>query len=534
MIPMTAPASADHSTKLMARKPHPINSDQMEIRPLFDPSKMAPPAAPPPAPTGEPGGGNRPVSVSALCRRIDTVLKDAWPGAVRVRGEIGSLTDRTHWYFSLKDDDATISCVMYASRAAKVGFTPRAGDEVIATGRLGHFPRQGRTQLYVDSIEAVGEGALEAQLRRLVEECRVLGWLEPARKRALPVFPRRLAVITSRTGAALQDVIDTLKRRCPAIEIVVVDTLVQGEKAAPMVARTIRSIGNRHEKLGIDAIICTRGGGSMEDLWCFNDRGVAEAIVGCPVPIVCAIGHETDTTLAELVADARAATPTQAAMLCSPDSVALHDQIDNAAARLLTALQRSARLEHERHTNRAARLRRAVSGRMHSRALRLERLSSRLARVRPEAVYAQRRARLDQLDAALARAIQKRLDRFDPDRAQQQLEHAVVGFVNDARSRLDALDRELTIASPISVLERGYTVTTKPDGSLVRSSDDANAGEVIRTRFAAGAIESTVVGAEGTAPLPASAPLPKRRKRRQSHDPAQRHLFGPDSGTVEP
>jgi exodeoxyribonuclease VII large subunit len=515
----------------MPRKPHKISKKPMETRPLFDPSMMAPP---PPEPSEQSGSGDRPISVSALCRRIDTVLKDAWPRSIRVRGELGSFTDRTHWYFSLKDDDATLSCVMYATRAARAGFRPSPGDEVIATGRLGHFPRQGRTQLYVDALEPVGEGALEAQLRRLVEECRALGWLDPGRKRPLPIFPRRLAIITSRTGAALQDVIDTLKRRCPAIEIAIADTLVQGERAAPMIARTIRSIGADHESLGIDAIICTRGGGSMEDLWCFNDRAVAEAIVRCPVPIVCAIGHETDTTLAELVADARAATPTQAAMLCSPDARALHDQLDSAHARLVASLTRAARLARERHDNRRSRLHSAVLARAHSRSLRLERLALRLARVRPEAVYAQRRTRLDRLHAALSRSVQARLDRFDPGQASQRLRRAVGTAAADARARLDALERELTIAGPISVLRRGYTVTTRSDGALLRSAGDATPGETIRTRFAASAIESTVIGPDGAGPLPPTPPMPQRRRRPATGDPAQRRLFDPDSGTVDP
>jgi len=510
----------------------------METRPLFDPSKMAPP----PSPSGAaPNGGDRPVTVSALCRRIDTVLKDAWPKSIRVKGELGSFTDRTHWYFSLKDDEATLSCVMYASRAAKVRFDPAPGDEVIATGRIGHFPRQGRTQLYVDALEPVGEGALEAQLRRLVEECRALGWLDPARKRALPVFPRRIAVITSRTGAALQDVIDTCRRRCPATEIAIADTLVQGERAAPMIARTIRRLGADHERLGIDAIICTRGGGSMEDLWCFNDRAVADAIVHCPVPIVCAIGHETDTTLAELVADARAATPTQAAMLLTPDAQALLDQLVAAHARLASSLQRAAKLERERHDARHRRLHRAAQGVTRTQSLRMERLSSRLARVRPEAVYAKRRSRLDQLQAALAGAARARLTRFDPELATQRLRRAVRELTADARQRLDALDRELTIASPISVLQRGYTVTTAADGSLLRSGADAKPGQTIRTRFAADTVESTVVGAGGASPLPKAAPLPKRRKRRKAEDPAQHSLFGAqpgsggdESGTVTP
>ena len=272
----------------------------------------------------------------------------------------------------------------------------------------------------------------------------------------------------------------------------------------------------------------------MEDLWCFNDRAVAEAIVQCPVPIVCAIGHETDTTLAELVADARAATPTQAAMLLSPDARALHDQLDSAQSRLTSSLTRAARFERERHINRHRRLHRAAVGRTHTGSLRLERLTTRLARVRPEAVYAQRRSRLDNLDGALTRAVQGRLDWFRPDQATQRLRLAITDFTGDVRAHLDTLERELTIAGPISVLRRGYTVTTKADGSLLRRSDETAPGELIRTRFTEGAIESTVVGVDGASPLPPPASLPTRPKRRMRHDPSQHILFDPNSGTVDP
>ncbi|MEC9374202.1 MAG: exodeoxyribonuclease VII large subunit, partial [Planctomycetota bacterium] len=429
----------------------------------------------------------------------------------------------------LKDDDAVISCVMFASAARKVGFRPENGLEVVAVGRVEHFPRQGRTQLYVEALEPVGAGALELRFRALCNEIRALGWFDDARKRPIPLFPRRIAVVTSRTGAALQDVLDTMRRRCPAVEILLVDVRVQGESAAPQIARAINHLSAHSESLGLDALLVTRGGGSMEDLWAFNERIVAESIVRSRIPVVAAIGHETDTTIAELVADLRAATPTQAAMRLAPDSAALNEQLNQYAGRLAYTLTR--RLQHDRevlrgiarsrvfadplwsilrfreHTqSRAHRLHTAAARRLHAASLRIERLASRLAARRPEAVYAARRSTLHELEGRLSRAVGARLAAFDTDDAHKRLTRAWRIASASRAQRLEALNRALAIAGPDSVLRRGYSITLRDDGVVVRAPSDVRDGDLIRTRLAEGDFASRV---ESDQP----APRPRRRSR---------------------
>lgn len=486
-------------------------------RPLFDPSRAAGAERPPAR------SEDRPLRVGELCELIGRALREGTPRTVRVVGEISGFTDRTHWYFSLKDDAGVVGCVMFAREASRAGFRPENGQEVVASGRVDFYARQGRTQVYVQRLEPVGAGALELAFRRLCEEIRALGWFEEARKRPLPAFPRRVAIVTSRTGAALQDALDTLRRRAPFIDIVLLDTRVQGEAAAPEIARAIDAVGRRAGRLGIDALLLTRGGGSMEDLWAFNEKVVAEAIVRCPVPVVAAIGHETDTTIAELVADVRAATPTQAVMRISPDRDALVEQIDRAADRLRISLQRLAAHERqrlraasrhpiftnpagalrparERLSTRAGALRAALRERVGSQRLRLERLTVRLARVRPEAVQAVRSERLDTARRSLRRA------------AGEAIAHRT--------ARLDALERALRISGPPSVLRRGYSVTLREGGGVVLRAEDVRPGERLRTRLRDGQVRSIVASEEE------SPPAPKRRRRTRPDDSDQFDLFG--------
>ncbi|MHC4142614.1 MAG: exodeoxyribonuclease VII large subunit, partial [Planctomycetota bacterium] len=232
------------------------------------------------------------------------------------------------------------------STARSFGFEPEDGTEVIATGHLSHYGPQGRTQLYVDRLEPVGAGALEIRFRALCKELRGLGYFDQDRKKPLPALPRRIAVITSATGAALQDVIATASNRLPAVGFVLIDVRVQGEGAAEQVAAAMRMADDRRFELGIDAILVTRGGGSAEDLWAFNERIVADAAYACELPLVAAIGHESDTTVIELVADVRAATPTQAVVRLVPARTQLQEQVAHLQDRLRFLLGRH--LERQR------------------------------------------------------------------------------------------------------------------------------------------------------------------------------------------
>ena len=514
----------------------------------FDPDKMVGPARP------DAGAErDRAVSVSDLARLISGALAESMPRRVRVRGEISGFNDRTHWYFSLKDESAVVSCVMFASAAAKAGFRPEHGAAVLAEGRVEFYAKQGRTQLYVDRLEPVGEGALEARFRALCDELRAAGWFDAERKRPVPAFPRRVAVLTSRTSAAWQDVLDTARRRCPAVELALVDVLVQGEGAAPGIASALGWVGREAERLGIDALLLTRGGGSLEDLWAFNDRGLAEAIVRSPVPVVAAVGHESDTTIAELVADLRCATPTQAAMALTPDAGALAEQTEQSGRRLELLLARaleraSQRLDaaarrpafadptrlvsvpRERLAGSARAGRAGLRHRLDRARLRLERAGAGLARARPEAVFAARAAALGTLEHALARSMRARLRAFDADHAKRRLARAARSSVEARAERLDALQRELIVIGPAHVLSRGYSVTTDADGRVVRSTGDAAPGQRVRTLVADGTFESVVEGDAPGAPVtgtPAPAPprTRRRRKPRPGDDPGQMGLF---------
>ncbi len=444
---------------------------------------------------------DEPVAVSDLAARIQGVLARGFPRHVLVVGEVSGFRDRTHWYFDLKDSSAVVSCVMFASHARRAEFRPQDGQEVVCRGRVDFWPRGGRLSLQVDQIRPVGQGALELAFRRLCEELRAKGWFDESRKRPIPSFARRIAVVTSRSGAALQDVIDTTRRRCPSVELLVVDARVQGEQAAPELVRTLRALGTRAAQLGIDAILVTRGGGSREDLWCFNDRELARAIMESPVPVVCAIGHESDTTIAELVADRRCATPTQAAMALVPDAAALRRQIDAMRARM-DALVRG-RLERARErVERAASRACMRDGSGLIRVLR-ERIDQRARTLQREMVHAmsERRGRLDRLSMRLERhrpAIQHARMQERLAARRERLRRAMASVLERTRTALVAQERQIEIVAPHRVLDRGFSWTTRADGSLVRSIGDVRTGEVIQTRVRDGTIRSRVEDERGT------------------------------------
>jgi exodeoxyribonuclease VII large subunit len=447
----------------------------------------------PPPPT-EATESSRPasnaLSVSEAAELIKSVLAEHVPSRVRIVGEVSNLSDRQHWFFSLKDSAATLRCVMFASSARRVAFPVRNGMQVVATGRLDFFPGQGHVQLYVDALEPVGVGALELALRAMMEELRERGYFDPERKKPLPVLPRRVAVVTSRAAAALQDVINTAGRRWPGCRLFLYDVRVQGKDAAPEIAAAIASLSRDGPRLGIDAIILTRGGGSIEDLWAFNERVVADALVHCSIPVVAAIGHETDTTVAELVADVRCSTPTQAAMTLIPDAAAMQHQLDQLAYRLVLLTRRDVR-QRRQH---------------------LDALGRHPLLRSPAKALAPARDRLDRF-AAVFRTGLLRLAagrRPDLDRLDARLRTVLAASHARRRDRLDALARHLDAISPGRVLERGYSYTLGADGRVLRHVADAAPGDRITTCLADGTIKSIV---EGGPPAPPLQPLTLRTRR---------------------
>ncbi len=493
----------------------------------FDPAKMAAAKRAEQmslAPARDP---DEAISVSQLADRLDTALKGAFPQRVRVVGEVSNFHERTHWYFDLKDSGAVVNCVMFASAARKAGFVIEHGQQVVVSGRVEFYAKGGKVSFIADKIDPVGAGALDLAYRKLCDELRELGWFAAERKRPLPAFPRKIAVVTSRSAAALQDVLNTIRKRCPAVGVVLADVRVQGDGAAAEVAAAIRTISARHVDLGVDAVLVTRGGGSKEDLWTFNERIVADAIVVCVIPVVAAIGHETDTTIAELVADERCATPTQAAMRLTPDSTALLRQADSIQRRLASLVESHLRAESRRLDSLARRPALSQPGRVvtaraqeldHARrrlvsaaslvvqrtARRIAAAASRLNTMRPTTLHARIASRVENLDDRLGRAISRAMEcRAD---------------------RIDALDRQLELVAPQRVLDRGFSLTTAADGSLIRSTASVKPGQTVLTRVTDGQFESAVTG-EATPKL-ARKPGRTRRLGETSGDRNQAGLFG--------
>ncbi len=444
--------------------------------------------------------GDQAISVSQLATKIDHAIKGGLPGQFAVVGEISSLSHRTHYYFSLKDEQAVIGAVVFASAARRMAYTPHHGDSVIAKGRIEFYAPSGRISLIVTSLTPVGEGQLERKFKERCEQLRSQGWFDPSTKQPIPDFPRRIAIVTSKDGAAIADVIDTMKSRCEAIELLIVDVRVQGAQAKSQIAHAIERLNENADHLRIDGILLTRGGGSLEDLWAFNEMEVAQAIHGSRLPIVAAIGHETDTTIAELVADLRCATPTQAAMNLSPDRDALIEQLMSLQGRLDRSIHSQLRYEKQRldsiSTSRsmgdprqiikiyrdqltatADRLAGKLRNRVASNRARLDRIAIKLARHQPTAVHARREEHLTQVQLRLKRV----------------MERAITKNRND----LESISRELVAIGPAQVLARGYSVTALSDGSLIRSVTDAKPGETIVNTFADGKVRSVVEGGRG-------------------------------------
>lgn len=468
-----------------------------------------------------------PMRVRELAALVDGAIRRGVASPLRVVGEVSGLRDRTHLYFDLKDGEAVVACVLFANVVRKHRIVLRDGLEVVVTGSLEFYAKAGKLSFIGTNAQPVGAGALDLAFRQLCDELRALGWFDDVRKRPLPTFPRRVAVLTSRSSAALQDVLDTMRRRCPAVDVALVDARVQGESAPAELRAKLVALSRSHKALGIDAVIITRGGGSAEDLWAFNDRALAEAILKCPVPVVAAIGHETDTTIAELVADVRAATPTQAAMRLTPDSVTLLEQVDIAGTRLRGALLRrtadgaraieaisrrrpianplSITADARARLDRAAdRMTDRARAKLHHATLRLERLSARLEAHKPAAELARRSQRLDHAAERLARAMAQRMGA-------------------EVR-RIESNERQLRAVGPQGVLARGYSYTTLADGRLVRSASAVSPGDELHTTLADGRVRSTV--ADGTPKKKPAAP-----KRVPKDDPApQMDLFGDSKG----
>ena len=439
------------------------------------------------------------LSVTQLLRRMKLVLEGGI-GELWVEGEVSNLKKQGsgHWYFSLKDEGAQIQCVMF-SAARREGATALIdGAKVRVFAEASVYEARGQLQVIVRQVERAGAGDLQAKFEQLKRRLQEEGLFDAKRKKPLPFFPRTVGIVTSESGAALQDMLNVLSRRAPWVRVVLDPVRVQGKGAEIEIARAIERMG-RPDDLGLprcDVLIVGRGGGSIEDLWNFNEEIVARAIAACPLPVVSAVGHEIDFTIADFVADLRAPTPSAAAELVVPDAATLK-------ARLALLRRRGERVIHERVSqgrSQLERLRRGVLQRDGERLLRepvmrLDALSDRLSSALESSLDASR-IKLRELVLRHrghhpTRVLERRFESLMTTR--KQLEAACANAVQHKAERLMQMAGLLRALGPESAFQRGFSITLDAQGRLVRSAHELKAGDVLRTRFADGETRSQVL-----------------------------------------
>ena len=400
------------------------------------------------------GDGMAVHSVSDVNRYLkDLLAREPLLSGLSVRGEISNFKQYPsgHCYFTLKDANSALKCVMFRSRAQYLRFLPQNGMQVVAGGTISVYERDGVYQLYVDSLMPEGTGDLALAFEQLKKKLSAEGLFDQSRKQPLPAFPKKIGVVTSPAGAVLRDIYRVSKRRWPSAQLVLYPVQVQGEGAAEQIARGIDFFA---EEYAVDVIIAGRGGGSMEDLWAFNEEPVVRAIAACPVPLISAVGHETDFTLADFAADVRAATPSQAAELAVPDRAEVKRQVENLTSQLTRQMRREIDLRRQRldHV-----------------------LQSRVMR-QPHSMLAERRQRLDFLLAGLQNT------------AKQELQNKSHG--------LKLLLNRLAAINPAAVLGRGYGIVMKQD-KLVSSINAVEIDDEIQLSLTDGSLKARVLAKTG-------------------------------------
>lgn len=434
------------------------------------------------------------LTVTKLNRLARTVLEGEI-GLVWLSAEISNFVRAAsgHWYFTLKDQKAQVRAAMFKNANRSIRVLPKEGDKVLVRASVGLYEARGDYQLVVEHLESDGEGALKQAYEALKTKLNAQGLFDASRKRSIPQVINKVGVITSSSGAALHDILSVLKRRSPQIEVIVYPSMVQGEQAAQQLLNALRTAQARNE---VDVLLLTRGGGSLEDLWCFNDETLARAVATCTLPIVSAVGHEVDFTIADFVADVRAPTPSAAAELISQDMAQLFETLNLSQRRLARAMASLVNINKHRH----------------------EQLKQRISSMHPESKIHNQLQSLDYRFSQLKHAILQQLakkQRYLATKEAGLRRQSPVTLLNKAVNRMDKSSDKLTelmksklekhknalasnaallnSVSPLSTLARGYSISLKDDDTVSQISDVKN-GDIIRTRVTDGEITSKVTG----------------------------------------
>lgn len=434
-------------------------------------------------------------TVSRLNQTVRLLLEQEM-GQVWISGEISNFTQPSsgHWYFTLKDDTAQVRCAMFRNSNRRVTFRPQHGQQVLVRANITLYEPRGDYQIIVESMQPAGEGLLQQKYEQLKAKLSAEGLFDQQYKQPLPAPAHCVGVVTSKTGAALHDILHVLKRRDPSLPVIIYPTAVQGDDAPGQIVRAIELANARRE---CDVLIVGRGGGSLEDLWSFNEERVARAIFASAIPVVSAVGHETDVTIADFVADLRAPTPSAAAEVVSRNQLELLRQLQNGQQRLEMAMdyflaertRRFTQLQHRLHQQHPQlrlarqqtvleRLRQrmnvALEGQLKRATLRQQRVAQRLNQQNPQPKIYRAQTRIQQLEYRLAENLRARL--------------------SSTRERFGNAVTHLEAVSPLSTLARGYSVTTATDGKVLKQTQQVKAGDVLTTRLSDGWVESEVKG----------------------------------------
>ena len=411
--------------------------------------------------------------------QLNTYIKSVFDQDYRLRnilvtGEISNFTEARsgHLYMTLKDDKSALKAVMFRGSAVRLKFRPENGMKVIAFGSVSVYEAGGQYQMYLSDLQPDGLGSLNLAFEQLKEKLANEGLFDPARKKPLPVYPKRIGVVTSPTAAAFQDICNVLRRRWPMAEVVLSSTLVQGVDAPAQIVSALQLL----DRAGVDVIIAARGGGSMEDLWAFNDEAVARTVAACETPVVSGVGHETDFTIIDFVSDLRAPTPSAAAELCTPDWYEESDRVLAFGNHMRSLLQN--RLNGER--------------------TRLQNLETSNVLRSFDSLVNEKRIKIDQLTDRMTRNVaeQTRREGMRLDRAAIRLDHAMTDRVNAERSRLSKAAAKMEAFDPFAVLARGYSIAETDEGKLVKTVGDVRKNDKLTVRVSDGTIHAVVESTE--------------------------------------
>jgi exodeoxyribonuclease VII large subunit len=429
-------------------------------------------------------------TVSQVTSLIKTVLENNLPGRLVVAGQISDwkLHSSGHCYFSLKDEGAVLPCVMWGSNFAKVKFKPENGLAILGTGYIDVYEPQGKYQFYIESMQPAGVGALQLAFEQMVKRLAAEGLFDEAHKKPLPKYPMRIGILTSESGAAVHDIVDSIWNRWPCVKLYFYPVSVQGAEAAGEIAAAIQDVNRRNNKLKLDVLIVGRGGGSLEDLWAFNEEVLVRAIYNSKIPIISAVGHEVDTTIADLVADARASTPTKAGVVAVPDYREVLKQLAAIEKGLAGEMRAGLELAGQKlQTVLASSAFKNPLSQIHSRQQHLDDIQTSLTGQVRELLGEYRRRLADVYEQVVKIEPHRLLAKVtvDLNNLKNRTAAAVKEAMNKARMSLTAQANRLAGLNPKAVLRRGYSITTlQQTGLVIRKAEDVRIGDLLITELA--------------------------------------------------